>query len=574
MGVGGVMAISKALDYILPYEWKPEAKRDLKLHEYQRRLQAENQAFQAQRDEEQRRFQLDIEAQRMNFQERVEMRRLEFQARMEASREALQRELQEMNIKNSHQLAKFQAIAMRETQILVSRENAQNLLYDHMVQDALRSFPLNISPLVLLKNRPHSLSSLLRFSVSEGAEPNDANKSADSDADIRAMIDDVRNYARNPEPLNIFVAPVYVDSKIRNRKVLSDQIWDTTYLRIESFFTEHYNRRGDHPVVFYPTAWNDKYSAGMHASETLHFFLRDMPCIVLEPRFDGRNFRLMISTWGLGYTTTEHIRTELNFEINIDSYLARAVYDRSVRSQRVLEEILKVEMPPVDRQNFAAQYAGNERNIRLYEALRIPDKADDPRAGDIDALGLYKIFKIEPIQDLEPLAQMLSAQIGMTLAALADIHHLRSTRVNPLLPQLMKPYFPELFANRELRKGLYDNYCRVLTSLGREDKLLLLGKEEQNAIKHIVSAQEDNILYDFDLLSPEEMQTRIERKIRSYAEEEYHFRDADFSLVCDCCCDEMTSEDISFFKEIVPYIGDEALRRRFERAIERKEQHQ
>ena len=310
-GIGGVMAINKIVDYVVPIKYQPQFKaqkeRDERLQEFQKRQQKENQMFQAerdaqqqafqrQRDAEQRHFQMEMEANRMAFQERIEMRRLQVQKQLEEQRSKLTIALNEMNIKNSREIARFNAMAMRETQILVARENAQNLLQDRMVQDALKNFPLNISPLVLLKNRPHSLASLLRFTVGENCNM----------ADVAS---DVMNYAENPEALNVFVAPVYVDSKIKNREILSRQIWDTTYQRLESFFTTYYNRRSERPVIFYPTAWNDKYSPGMHASETLHFFLRDMPCVVLEPRFDGNNFSIMVSSWGLGYNSTEHVRT-------------------------------------------------------------------------------------------------------------------------------------------------------------------------------------------------------------------------------------------------------------------------
>ncbi|WP_195334602.1 hypothetical protein [Bacteroides salyersiae] len=56
-----------------------------------------------------------------------------------------------------------------------------------------------------------------------------------------------------------------------------------------------YNRSSNHPVVFFPTAWSDKSNPGMYASETLHFFLKYIPCVVIEPRFDGTTFRLMFS---------------------------------------------------------------------------------------------------------------------------------------------------------------------------------------------------------------------------------------------------------------------------------------
>ena len=223
-GIGSVMAVSKIAEYVVPTKWQPQYRiqkeRDERLEEFQKRQQRENQmfqvardaqqqAYQSQRDAEQRHFQMEMEANRMAFQERIEMRRLQVQQHLEQERARLTRALNEQNIKNSQQIAQFNARAMRETQILVARENAQNLLQDHMVQDALRNFPLNISPLVLLKNRPHSLSSLLRFTV--------ANKNELEHCNMNDVVRDVMKYAENPEALNVFVAPVYVDSKIRNR---------------------------------------------------------------------------------------------------------------------------------------------------------------------------------------------------------------------------------------------------------------------------------------------------------------------------------------------------------------------
>ena len=150
--VGGAMILNKMLDYIIPTKYQPQSKaqteRDAKLQEFQERQNKENQLFQLERDEIQRKFQWELEADRMAFQERQEMRRLQFQKQMEERREELQRSLAEMNIRNSQEIAKFQAIAMRETQILVARENARNLLQDHMVQDALKNFGSPAKPCV------------------------------------------------------------------------------------------------------------------------------------------------------------------------------------------------------------------------------------------------------------------------------------------------------------------------------------------------------------------------------------------------------------------------------------------
>lgn len=576
-GIGGVMAINKIVDYVVPIKYQPQFKaqkeRDDRLQEFQKRQQKENQMFQAerdaqqqafqrQRDAEQRHFQMEMEANRMAFQERIEMRRLQVQKQLEEQRAKLTIALNEMNIKNSREIARFNAMAMRETQILVARENAQNLLHDRMVQDALRNFPLNISPLVLLKNRPHSLASLLRFTVA-------SNNKEVEECNMADVASDVMNYAENPEALNVFVAPVYVDSKIKNREILSKQIWDTTYQRLESFFTTHYNRRSKRPVIFYPTAWNDKYSPGMHASETLHFFLRDMPCVVLEPRFDGNNFRIMVSSWGLGYTSTEHVRTELNFNINIDAILAYSVYERSKTALGVLNDLAKADIAETEKTPFFMQQRILERNIKLYESLRIDERiGNKEKMKEIDAFGIYNIFKIEPVQDLALLSDALSAQIGMTLASLTDIHHLRSTDTDPIFPELMKEHFPQLYSNEELRKLLYKSYERIFIHLRNEENYLL-SPDERKLLVNIREQQICKVRFDLELQSSENSKEEIEAIVRKLAKELFNFEHPDFIEVWETCLDKMTVKEKPNFELLLPQIEDEVMQRQLKKKLNR-----
>ena len=41
-----------------------------------------------------------------------------------------------------------------------------------------------------------------------------------------------------------------------------------------------------------------------------------------------------------------------------------------------------------------------QRNIVLFQALHIEERLKENRMEEIDALGIYNIFKIEPLQDL------------------------------------------------------------------------------------------------------------------------------------------------------------------------------
>lgn len=509
--IGGGIVASKLIDYCVPFSRTPQGK-----------------LFR-----EQKKWQNELEEQRMDFQERLEAKRMHFQENLEAQKERFQQHLAEQNIKNSREIALFQAQAARQTQIMLAQENARNLLQDHMVQDALKTYPLNVSPLVLLKNRSRSISSLLRFSEKDG----------DKTTAVEQVFEEVKEARLHPEALNIFVAPVYVDSKIRNRKVLSDQIWDSIYQRMESFFTLHYNRRSDHPVVFFPTAWSDKYNPGMHASETLHFFLKDVPCVVIEPRFDGTTFRLMFSSWGIGYNSTEHHRTELSFPINIDVALACAVYDRSLKALDAIEEIDR--LIDADTLGFREKRKLLKRNIDLYQALHIEQRIQENRLTEIEALGIYNIFAIEPLQDLAPLADYLSAQIGLNLAALADIHHLRSVDAEPLLPNLFKSYFPTLYKSKELRQQLADEYERSYRFLRQEEI-------ELKAIEGVREAQFEAVKKQLDLSESSPMEV-VEKLWRDYAQKNYQIVADDFNDIVEECLygDCMTVDDIPFFESLL-----------------------
>lgn len=562
---GGITAINKIVDYALPAKGSSQDKiqgrleelrdlhqkeRDQQNRQFQADIEANRMVFQAGLESQRESFQLEMEANRMAFQERQELRRLQFQDQWQRRQE----EIAKLGFKTQKEIATFQACAMRETQILVARENAQNMLHDHMVQDALKSFPLNISPLVLLKNRHHSLSSLLRFTLGQNG------------TSASAMLCDVTNYITNPEALNIFIAPVYIDSKIKNRKVLSDQIWDTTYQQIESFFTTNYNRRSDRPVIMYSTAWNDKYSAGMHASETLHFFLKDMPCLVLEPRFDGHNFRLMISAWGLGYSSTEHIRAEMNFDLNIDALLATAAYQRSKKAIEVVDAILQSDLNDSDKAKYYMLFSSYQKNIKLYEALKIEDRLKADKMDYIEAFGLYNVLSIDPVQDLSLISDLLSSQITITLATLTDIHHLRSTATPPFLPAKMKELFPDLFENEELRKVLCKSYERTYRQLADENKQFFEKKEDKLLIDSICDEQTIAVQKKFGFENKTES---WEDSIVKFCYDRYGIKDEDIEYVFDKCLERMSDSDIDFWQEIKQRIQDSNKQRRIDKTIQK-----
>ena len=510
--MGGGLVASKLIDYLVPFSRTPQGK-----------------LF-----KEQKAWQNELEEKRMSFQEQLEARRLRCQEHIERQRAELQTYLAEKGMANNREIALFQARAMRQTQMLVAQENARNVLHDHLLQDALRTFPLNVSPLVLLKNQSQSLGYLLSFSEPRG----------ERDISVAQVYEEVEESRRHPEALNIFIAPVHIDSRIRNRKILSDQIWDTVYQRIESFFTLNYSRTGDHPVIFYPTAWNDKYNPGMHAS----------------------TFRMMFSSWGIGYNSTVHHRTELSFPVNIDAALAYAVYERSRKALDAIEEIDG--LLDINQYGFRQMKEQLSRNIDLFQALHIEDRMKENRMAEIDALGIYNIFKIEPTQDLVSLADYLSSRIGLNLAVLADIHHLRSIDVEPLFPKLFKQYFPALYAQKELRLQVAEEYKRSYRWLKNEENDL-------QAIGDVRDAQMLRLETRLELTREEEAQKTTEELLRTYAKDNMGLKktSASFEELLDWARNHMESKDIPFFTNWVKNVDNPKVSRKINGKILDLEQH-
>lgn len=531
LGAGGGIVVSKLLDSVLPFKWTAQGK-----------------MFNAQKE-----WQGELEDTRMNFQLQLETKRQQLQENLEKRKEELQKYLADLNINNSREIALFQARAMRQTQMLVSQQNARNALKSAFMQDALKTFPLNVSPLVLLSNQSHSMGFLL--SLSESGDGRQAT--------IPQVYNEVQEASKHPEALNIFIAPVHIDSKIKNRRVLSEQIWDTVYMRMESFFIEHYNRSSDHPVIFYPTAWNDKYNPGMHASETLHFFLKDLPCIVIEPRFDGNKFRIMFSSWGLGYNSSTHHRTELAFDVNIDAVLAKSVYERSQKALRLIDAIKDTKILNRDKQQFYDMGYAYMKNIRLYESLDLERRMQCGQMDEVDALGIYNIFKIEPTQDLAPLAEYLSTYIGLNLALLADIHHLRSSDVSPKLTSLLKEHFPQIYADRDMRNYLFTEYKNNYDWLSREETLLGISYSED-----VRGGQAIKVKKELELIDAQEMQDEVFERVREYVAKHLGFTDSDFENVWKKLLDDENSENLPFFKEIMPHLPVEK-KRELKRRIDR-----
>lgn len=492
---------------------------------------------------------LTLQERKFAFDEKIENLRIQLQQNLAEKNESLQRYLTELGINASKELARFNALAIRETQILAARENAKNTLQDRLVQEALKTYPLNVSPLVLLKGRPLSLSSLLRFSV---------NKSDNTFLpDIADVYEELIDYSSKPEPFNIFIAPIHISSTIDEKEVLTKKIWDIIYQKVEKFFSQFYNRSGSNPVVLYPTAWKDETLAGQHASETLHFFLKDMPCLVIEPRVDGHDFGIVMSGWNNGYLSSEHIRTQTNFNVNIYSSLIDNAYNRSKASLKILE-VLEGNMSS----ELEEEKKRLERNIRTYETLDI----NEDNLQDIERLGVDKLFDINYTHDFAEIADIIASVICINLAVMSDIHHLQATDTPPVFPRLFKVHFPNLFENKNLRETVSECYEQVLRYLRAQD-ILSVSREHRRELELIRELQIENINKELALITEEDQQRSVDRKLQEYLIEKTGEVSVAGEELWLYAVEHMTVDDIPFFQEILPNIQDRRTYKRIDKKI-------
>ncbi len=372
------------------------------------------------------------------------------QRELEELREEFQAKLQADNLRGQAQIA----LINRHSHMLVAEKNAHYTLRHTLIQDAIRNFPLNISPLVLLENNGIDVSFLL----------GNNNKSFDT-----KEIDELFDSINISKPLNVFITPMYVDTRVSGKELLAAQVFDSVYSSLESVFVNEYSRNSERPVIFYSAAWNKNVRGGLHAADELFYFLKEMPTIVVEPRFDGKTIKLMFSCWGIGYSSQIHSRQELPIPLDLNSLLALAAYDRS---QKSLETFNKIEN---DHKVVKEQKAMAEHNVQIFEQLNLSSRIEK-RLNEIakygysdvlDELGDYcKLMYISP-SDVQGIADTISATTGMMISAISDTHHLLANDVEPQFPYIYNRYF-EPYVRKELLETFGEMYERTYLRLSQE----------------------------------------------------------------------------------------------------------
>ena len=216
----------------------------------------------------------------------------------------------------------------------------------------------------------------------------------------------------------------------------------------------------------------------------------------------------------------------------------------------------------INEYGFGMKKKELERNIDLFQALHIEERMKGNRMQEIEALGIYNIFKIEPVQDLAILADYLSARIGLNLAVLADIHHLLSYDRDPILPKLLKPNFPSLYADKSVREQLFKEYENSYVWLRREEI-------EFNGMKEIRGVQLANVKKQLDLVDSSEMVESVTEMTCNYVKKRFNIDAKTLIDAINSSIDLWEPKDISFFQSLSK-VDEVANNRRLYRRIDTK----
>ena len=333
---------------------------------------------------------------------------------------AFQAKLQEQGFKNQKEIAYMSAMLARQTAYFNNVQNAQNSLKTDMFRDVLRNYPLNIPPLVMLENTGIGTDSIVQTVLGTNKD----------------MVFETfkRELKANPIALSVFVTPLQVDSRVANKEKMSVMVWDTVYQKVETMFVNEYSRNSERPVVFFPSAWNLNAKPGLHAAEIIYFFAKEMPVAVVEPRFNGKQLRIMFSCWGIGLESNKHIRQEIIIDIDWNKIIMEAAYERSVNGLNELKAVQEPEQILVNIQKSL------EHNKKMYESLKPMINGNQLSNITDDCTKLFYTNS----NDLSVISDSISATLGMTLSVLSDIHHLLATQVKPIFPFIKEKYFKSM----------------------------------------------------------------------------------------------------------------------------------
>ena len=427
-------------------------------------------------------FKGSSDEERMLYQHHLSEQQAEARRKFEA-------QIQAAGMVNQRDISFLTAFFNRQTTLQNSILSFSNALKSKMFDEAIRDYPLNIPPIVMLQNAGVSINSVTGELVIDDPITNEILSLVDNGTKQKGtLISKYKNVLRNyPIALNVFVTPLMIDSRVSSREKITTMVWDNIFQDIESLFINDYNRGGARPVNFYPTAWNQNAKPGLHAAEILYFFTKGMPVVVLEPRYDGKQIRFVFSCWGIGSEPEKQIRQEIVFDINWNSIVLPVMYKRSLDSLNKINKLKEYPGMVADAKKKL------EHNVFMYERLRDIDGLNNNLITD----DINKLFFLRA-EDFLPLSKQMADALSISISLIADVHHLTSRGINPHFPDLLETRFKEAF--QTLTKPVQKELMEAIKGLMKSAYMnLLLG---DIYTEKAYSSFEKNIEAQFELIDP------------------------------------------------------------------------
>lgn len=391
---------------------------------------------------------------------------LDRQAEMEKIREEFQRSLQ----KESMEHAEYLQLIQRHTSMLVAEQNHRSALKNIFIQDSLRRFPLKVSPYILMEN--NNIDTVATLCGSSG--------------DAENLRSNVLSLSM-PRPLSVFIVPVHIDSRLVGNEVLATQVGDNIYSNLESFITNEYGSDSPRPIKLYSTAWNSDVKGGLHSADEIYFYLKNLPSIVIEPKYDGTTFKLTLSYWSIGYEDSKQHRTEISIPLDVNVMVVQSAYNRSKKAMDVLSGV------SVASKAIQEQKASCACNVRIYEELHLSEHLENRmrelietgHSDELKELGDYiRFFTLLP-SDISVVSDSMTVLIAMIVSALADVHHLLSNDVSPHFPSIYRHYYSDHVDTKLLRhfSHMYEMaYIRLSETYPEQENVRLVQKENVMAL--------------------------------------------------------------------------------------------
>jgi nitrogen regulatory protein PII-like uncharacterized protein len=193
---------------------------------------------------------------------------------------------------------------------------------------------------------------------------------------------------------------------------------------------------------------------------------------------------------------------------------------------------------------------------------------------EISSLGVYNLFHIDPVRDMEAATEAISSLISINLAIMTDVHHLQCTDATPILPQIFKTSFPNIYNNLDLRKEVFKCYEKIYIYLRNEDASTV-DPSKKREMERIREMQIENLKKAMELINEAEIKSSVEDKLRKYASERFNgvSQNDDIDSIWERAIEQMTLEDVVFFRELLPNITDRRLYKKLDRRLSELNYH-